>query len=146
MRHPLRLDIAVLAGLFVLAGCKTPVTNAEVDLLMDVQREAWNRGDLAGFVSYYDPSMTFCGGTGVTRGIDNLLTRYQKRYPTAKERGRVGFEIVEVRPLGGDSALVIGKYALVRESPSSGYFTLVVIRSAEGLRIIHDHTSETPPK
>ncbi len=111
---------------------------------MDDQREAWNRGDLVEFVSYYDSSMTFCGGTGVTRGIHDLLTRYQTLYPTRKERGNLTFELVEFRPLGKATALVIGKYALDRESPTSGFFSLVVAHTADGLRIIHDHTTETP--
>jgi len=113
---------------------------------MAVQRQAWNNGDLEKFVSYYDRTMTFCGSSGVTRGIDNLLTRYRTKYPTSKERGTVTFELVDFRPLDPDSALVIGKYSLDRESPSSGYFTLVVARVGSGLRIIHDHTSESLPK
>ena len=133
----------VLATSFT--GCQTQVSRAEVSALMDIQREAWNQGDLREFVSYYDPSMTFCGASGVTRGIDNLLSRYEKKYPTAELRGRLTFELLDVRPLSANSALVLGKYALERKQPSSGFFSLIVSRGAHGLRILHDHTSDAAP-
>lgn len=135
----------VLAVLFAsLASCATPVTRAEVERLMDVQRAAWNRGDLVTFVSYYDPSMTVWDAGGVTRGIDNLLANYQRRYPTAAARGSLTFELLEVRPVEGNSALVLGMYRLDRAEPAAGYFSLLVARTDAGLRILHDHTSESP--
>jgi hypothetical protein len=136
---------ALLIFVATLAGCSTtPVSRSDVSTLMAIQQQAWNEGDLEKFVSYYDPSMTFCGSSGVTRGIGNLLTRYQTKYPTAKERGSLTFQVVDYRPLAGDAALVVGKYALKRDNPSSGYFTLVLARMSQGVRIIHDHTSESP--
>lgn len=124
-----------------LAGCATPIGADDVADLMEIQRQAWNRGDLPEFVSYYDPSMTFSGSDGVTRGTADLLARYRKSYPTAKERGVLTFRVTDVRPLGGSSALVLGEYALAREVPANGFFSLVVIRTPNGVRIIHDHTS-----
>ena len=136
---------ALLISITTLASCSTPpVTRSDVSTLMAIQQRAWNEGNLEKFVSYYDPSMTFCGGSGVTRGVGNLLTRYQTKYPTAKERGTLTFQVVDYRPLAGDAALVIGKYALQRDNPSSGYFTLILARMSQGVRIIHDHTSESP--
>ena len=135
---------ALLIFVATLAGCSTtPVSRSDVSTLMAIQQRAWNEGDLEKFVSYYDPSMTFCGGSGVTRGVGNLLTRYQTKYPTAKERGTLTFQLLDYRPLAGDAVLVIGNYALKRDLPSSGYFTLVLARMSQGVRIIHDHTSES---
>lgn len=135
----------LLSLLTLLASCSTTsITRSDVSTLMTTQQRAWNQGNLEKFVSYYDPSMTFCGSTGVTRGIGNLLSRYQKRYPTAKERGSLTFQVLDYRSLPKGTALVIGKYALKRDDPSSGYFTLVLARTNEGVRIIHDHTSESP--
>ena len=129
--------------LCLLTACAAPVSPREVADLMETQRQAWNRGDLAEFVSYYDPSMTFCGSRGVTRGLDDLLEGYQKRYPTAKERGVLTFKVIEMRPLGGATALVLGQYMIEREEPASGFFSLLVQRMPDGVRIIHDHTSAT---
>ena len=86
-------------------------------------------------------ALAFCGSNGVTRGTDNLLQRYRTKYPTAKERGVLTFTVLELRPLGADTALVIGKYELAREEPASGFFSLIVKRTPDGLRILHDHTT-----
>lgn len=129
-----------------LAGCAaSPVTRAEVDTLMEVQRAAWNRGDLAEFVAYYDPTMTF-SGEEITRGTADLLERYRKGYPTPEARGTLTFQILDVRPLGAQHAVVLGRFHLARKKPSSGYFTLVVERTPDGLRVLHDHTTGSPEK
>ena len=150
LRHllPLSLSLGLLLGSSCTAPPTTPfppapVRTAEVEDLLEVQRQAWNRGDLRTFVDYYHPTMTFLGGSGITRGTEDLLTHYQNRYPTAAARGRLTFEILEVQPLDG-VALVLGRYNLEREEPAFGFFTLIVKRFAEGLRIVHDHTTAAP--
>ena len=136
------LSLLLPLGLVLGSGCAaTPSVRVDdVEDLLEIQRQAWNRGELRTFVDYYHPTMTFLGASGVTRGTADLLTHYQNRYPTAAERGRLTFEILEVRPLD-NAALVLGRYNLEREDPDSGFFTLIVKRFAEGLRIVHDHTT-----
>ena len=138
--------LTLIVSFCLLTSCDTPISSAEVAELMETQRQAWNRGELAEFVSYYDASMTFCGSNGVTRGLDKLLARYKKKYPTAKERGVLTFKILETRPLGSDTALVIGQYILDRDDPASGFFSVIVQRTSDGVRIIHDHSSATEKK
>ncbi len=120
------------------------VQESEVKTLLEAQRKAWNAGDLAGFVRTYAADTTFCSGEGVTRGADDLLANYRRRYPTAADRGILRFDLLELRPIGAASALVIGRYQLDRADPTSGYFSLLVTRTAAGLHIVHDHTSESP--
>jgi ketosteroid isomerase-like protein len=138
-----RFSPALLLGL--LASCSAPpIGTVDVMVMMDVQAEAWNRGDLVAFMEpYWDSeSLTFVGSSGVTRGYDETLARYQAAYPDAATRGKLRFELLEVRDLGrGGAALVLGRFYLDRESPASGTFSLVVERRPEGLRIIHDHSS-----
>jgi ketosteroid isomerase-like protein len=59
--------------------------------------------------------------------------------------GRLTFTIVEVRPLGTDYALVIGKFHLDRSSAaggnSDGVFTLTFQKKQGRWKIIADHTS-----
>jgi len=137
------------ATAILVAGCATapddmtPITREEVQTILDAQAAAWNRGDLAGFVSTYwdDPRLTFCGARGVVRGRQDLLATFERGYPTAEARGRLRFTLVEVRPLGTGAALVLGRYALDREAPAEGWFTLIVERTAQGLAITHDHSS-----
>ena len=138
-----RLSSALLLGL--LTACTAaPIPTVDIRGMMDVQAEAWNRGDLVAFMEPYwnSEELTFVGSSGVTRGFDETLARYQSAYPDAATRGKLRFELLDVRDLGrGDAALVLGRFYLDRESPASGTFSLVVERRPEGLRIIHDHSS-----
>ena len=123
-------------------AANTAPTHDEVVTLLATQAAAWNRGDLEAFVAAYwqDPALTFVGAGGVTRGHRPLLAVYRAAYPDAAARGELTFEVLEVRPLGTTHALVIGRYALARERPDAGIFTLIVERAGE-LRIVHAHTT-----
>lgn len=136
---------AVLGGCAAPEASRTdaPIPQAEVQRVLDAQAAAWNRGDLEAFVDTYwdDPRLTFCGKSGIVRGRSDLLATYQRGYPTPEARGTLSFALLDVRPLGRDSALVLGRYELARAEPASGFFTLVVERTPQGLVITHDHTS-----
>lgn len=130
--------------MFQLTACVAPIRDSDVQGMLDVQAEAWNRGDLVAFMEPYWDSvdLTFVGSSGVTRGHDETLARYQASYPNAATRGRLRFELLDVRPIGqGGAALVLGRFYLDRDEPASGTFSLVVERLPEGLRITHDHSS-----
>jgi beta-aspartyl-peptidase (threonine type) len=140
-----RLAVAVL--LLLSWGCASypPISRAAVDQLLEDQRQAWNRGDWPGFIAGYwaDGRLTFNGASGITRGQRDLLANFQASYPDAAARGVLTFEVLEFRPIGRNAALVLGRYHLERETPASGYFSLVVERTPEGVKITHDHTSES---
>jgi uncharacterized protein (TIGR02246 family) len=108
---------------------------------------AWNRGDLPAFAAFYDdsPQTTFVGREVTRGGGQAILDRYRRGYPTREKMGALAFSEIEVRPLGSDYALAIGKFALKRTpeggGEASGRFTLVLHKTASGWKIIHDHTS-----
>jgi beta-aspartyl-peptidase (threonine type) len=119
---------------------------AAVRAVLDAQVEAWNRGDLEGFMSGYwrSPELVFCSGGTVTRGWEETLARYRARYQSeGREMGRLRFDAVEVLPLGEDAALARGAYRLhMRDGKEPhGLFTLVLRRLDGAWRIVHDHTS-----
>jgi ketosteroid isomerase-like protein len=119
-------------------------TGEAVTAVLTMQQEVWNRGDIAAFMEGYwkSPELSFAGSTGVTRGWQPVLDRYRKKYPDLKAMGHLDFSDLEVRSLGKDAALVIGRWHLKRESGElGGIFTLVFQKFPEGWRIIHDHTS-----
>ena len=133
------------------AGLLPPRTNvggrSDADLpireLLNRQVEAWNRGDIEGFMAGYWKSeqTTFSGTSGVTRGWQGLLDRYRRNYPDRKSMGKLTFSRIEVMPLCADAAMILGDWHLEREEkPVGGVFTLVARRFPEGWRIIHDHT------
>jgi beta-aspartyl-peptidase (threonine type) len=59
--------------------------------------------------------------------------------------GKLAFELIQVDSVGGDGAVVLGRWTLTETDHSgTGVFTVVLERRPEGWRIIHDHTSVGP--
>lgn len=130
-------------ALSALAGCTAPLTRANCERVLQEQAAQWNRGDLRAFVATYWPGdeLTFLGSAGLTRGQEDLLEKYERGYPTAEARGVLNFEVIDFRALGPDHALLLGRYELERAEPDAGYFSLVLQRSGDTVKILHDHTS-----
>ena len=54
---------------------------------------------------------------------------------------------LKIEMIGSDRALVRGRWHLVlTDKKPEGLFTLIFKRFPEGWRIVHDHTSDAPPK
>ena len=117
---------------------------AAIIAVLDMQRQAWNRGDVVAFMESYwnSPEVTFAGSSGITRGWQPVMERYRKNYPDQNTMGHLDFSDLEVRSLGKNAALVLGRWHLKRDSGElGGIFTLVFQQFPNGWRIIHDHTS-----
>ncbi|WDQ18403.1 isoaspartyl peptidase/L-asparaginase [Rhodopirellula sp. P2] len=117
-----------------------------ITALIQQQASDWNAGDIDAFMNVYWKSdqLTFSSGGDVTRGFDATLQRYQQRYPTPEDMGKLTFTDLEFLPLGDSSMQVLGIWKLERDKPIDGRFTLVFQRFPEGWRIVHDHTSKSP--
>ena len=119
----------------------------EVRKLLKDSEDAWNRGDLVTFSSYYDdsPETTFIGREVVRGGVEAILGRYRRAYPTRDAMGTLEFSEIAVRPLAEGVALATGKFTLRRTAAgggdASGRFTLILQRKSGKWKIIHDHTS-----
>jgi len=89
-------------------------------------------------------STTFVGAT-ITRGYQQVLDNYHRRYPTKEKMGRLTFSEIEVKALGAEYASVIGRWHLDRPASAGGdvggIFTLLFRKTASGWKIILDHTS-----
>ena len=114
--------------------------------VLEMQQAAWNRGDVEAFMSGYESSedTTFVGAT-VTRGYQKVLDNYHRRYPTKEKMGQLSFSDIQIRPLGADYASVIGHWHLERSAEAGGdvggIYTLLFRKTAQGWKIILDHTS-----
>ena len=119
----------------------------EIKAMMAKSEAAWNRGDLATFANDYEdsPQTTFIGRDITHGGVQAILERYEKGYPTLEKMGNLTYSEIEVRPLGKDYALANGRFALKRTAAgggdAAGRFTLVLKKTKAGWKIIHDHSS-----
>ena len=140
-----RWMIVVGMMLCLRAALAFPADDLKTDLLriLDLQKIAWNRQDIEGFMAYYwnSQELTFQSGAGRLRGWDSLLERYKKSY-SGENWGILDFTDLEVNVLGAGHAYVIGRYKLaLKDTQREGLFTLIFKRFPEGWRIIHDHSS-----
>jgi ketosteroid isomerase-like protein len=90
------------------------------------------------------PDTTFIGQT-IAHGYQPILERYKAAYANSDAMGRLTFSELDVRMLGPDHAVVVGKYHLTRTAAgggdASGIYSLILEREPEGWRIIVDHTT-----
>ena len=117
---------------------------AAIRSVLESQRDAWNRGDIEGYMDGYDRSekTVFVSGDTVTRGWQTVLERYRKNYDTREKMGVLTFSDLEITLFSNDSASVLGRWSLKRMNDEPhGRFTLIFKRTRKGWRIIHDHTS-----
>jgi uncharacterized protein (TIGR02246 family) len=108
------------------------------------QTEAWNRGDLEGFMEGYwkSDSLVFIGKSGVNRGWQKTLDNYKKGYPDKTAMGQLEFDIIEVRRLAPDHYYVIGKWLLKRSiGDLSGHYDLLWKKIGGKWVIVADHSS-----
>ena len=139
---------AIPALLFLLCGCASAErARREVLAVLTAQTEAWNQGDLDGFLDGYwrSENTTFSSDTGTVHGWEAVQERYRKRYSDRALMGQLSLKGLKVTPLGSGTALVTGSWGLVRkEDTPGGDFTLILVKFPEGWKIISDHTSQSP--
>src|SRR5918996_1271452 len=117
-------------------------TIAAVRTVLDAQREAWNRGDIEGYMDGYARSaeITFVSGDTITRGWQTVHDRYKKNYDSREKMGTLTFSDLKTSVLSKDAAITIGRWHLQRMADEPhGRFTLVFRRTRQGWRIVHDH-------
>lgn len=153
-RSPIRCLVAALL-LVAAVGCEEPAERDEpvepaalqaaVDHLLTQSEEAWNAGDLEGFVGWYErgPETTFLGSSGLTHGWEAIRDRYAGRFQPGAARDSLRFEDLETRPLAPSLGLATARYVLFQDDSvtATGVFTLIVERTPEGWRIIHDQSN-----
>ena len=99
---------------------------------------------LAGFMNGYARarSTIFVSEDTVTRGWQTVRDRYRKKYSDRAKMGTLTFSDLRITPLSADSAVVLGRWSLKRAADQPhGRFTLIFRKTADGWRIVHDHTS-----
>jgi len=143
-------------GLVILLSCAVGTAPAlqqnkhdakgetSIRAVIEAQRDAWNRGDIEGYMDGYDrsPDTVFVSGNNVTRGWQTVLDRYKKGYDSREKMGVLTFSDLEITLLSKNAALVLGRWSLKRtQDEPHGTFTLLFRKTKRGWRIVHDHTS-----
>ncbi len=143
----------ILAALLslVVTACRAPsftdADAASIEAVLVGQRDAWNAGDIDGFMGAYvrGPELVFTSGAAVRRGYDEALARYRAKYVDGGTMGTLAFTDLEVTGLSADAAVVLGRWAVTgTEQAGDGVFSLVLVRRGGAWKILHDHTSATP--
>lgn len=146
----LKFKVLTIA-LFVFYSCSEKLSDQKnskqidaIHSVMQAQAQAWNNGDLDGYMQGYwkSDSLVFTGGKNRTKGWHQSLDRYKKSYPTKISMGMLTFSELETNLISDISAFTTGVWVLDKDSNSvNGRFTLVWKRIHNQWLIIADHTS-----
>jgi uncharacterized protein (TIGR02246 family) len=141
--------ILLTLSLFALAACSSQpaADTTAIRNVMESQQDAWNRGDIEGFMAGYDraETTTFVSGDEMTRGWQTVLDRYKQHYKSKDEMGSLTFSDLDVKPIGKDLAIVDGRWKLTRAGDTPhGRFTLLFRHTGSEWRIVHDTTTAVP--
>jgi uncharacterized protein (TIGR02246 family) len=137
---------AMLRSIFLLmvaALCVCAATADDIQYVLRQQTNAWNRGDIAAFMTTYAPDTVFVSKE-VTHGSAAVRERYEKTYSSREKMGKLTFSELEVRQVGPAAAYAIGHWALDRGAaaggPVEGRFSLVFENRKGRWLIVLDHT------
>jgi len=112
--------------------------------VMNKQIEAWNKGDIDGFMQTYwkSDSLTFVSSPP-TYGWQSTLERYKKHYPDTATMGKLSFNLINLKQISPEYYFVIGEWHLKRtqQKDIGGYFTLLFKKINGEWVIVVDHTS-----
>ncbi len=159
---PARAAPWVALGLLLLFGCRIetivpeggagdeePDIQLQVERMLELQAEAWNAGDLDGFMLHYEraPTTTYIGAAGLLIGYDAIRARYAPLFEPGAARDSLRFTDLRTRPLDQRYGLATARYVLHRggETTSTGPFTLVLMSVEGAWRIVHDQSAADPP-
>lgn len=141
------MKVPLLFFLLLFAAGVSSAQQNDKDLilrLLETQRNDWNKGNIEAYMQGYakTDSLLFVGKGGPKYGWLNTLNNYIRSYPDQAAMGYLSFDIKEVRIVSYDYAFVLGSWHLKREKDEpSGYFTLILKKTAGEWRIVIDHSS-----
>jgi ketosteroid isomerase-like protein len=154
-----RLVCAAALALFCLAPAATraraqdesPLHTAsheelEIVKVLLIQEKAWNSGDLDTYLKgFKDSPDTVFMGRQISRGYAQIADDYRKNYPNRTMMGQLSFSELEAHPISDTLATCLGRYHLDRGrkdgGAADGIFSLVLEKTADGWKVILDHTS-----
>lgn len=148
---PITLALALCAPAAASAQRSDPLftaTRQQLDVVKIIlaQQDAWNKGDLDGYLSHYKNAPdTQAVLASLVRGVENIRSAYKVNFPNRDSMGTIEDSEVEVRALGDNFALATGKYHLARSRKAggdvAGTFTEVFEKTSAGWQIIFSEST-----
>lgn len=139
--------IILLFCLISLTSCTSQTTEKEdKDAIISVlrqQEKAWTNNDIDGYMQGYwkSDSLKFYGSSGLTKGWQQTLDNYKKRYPTKDHFGTLTFKINDISKIKEESYWVMGTYHLKRNLGDANGFFMIIFKKINGeWRIVADTT------
>jgi ketosteroid isomerase-like protein len=139
----------LMAPIVSAAPSQIQNATAQIRSVLRAQQDAWNRGDIDGFMNGYarSASTVFVSEDTIRRGWETVRERYREKYSDRAKMGALTFSDLEITLLSPDAAVALGRWSLQRANDQPhGRFTLIFKRLPEGWRIVHDHTSAAPAR
>ena len=95
------MAVAVFAAPEQTANAATQIRS-----VLQAQQDAWNRGDIDGFMNGYarSTSTVFISEDTIRRGWQTVRDRYKKKYSNRAKMGTLAFSDLEITLLSSDSA------------------------------------------
>ena len=104
--------------------------------------DAWNRGDLDGYLATYAEDARWVSGATVIRGRPQIAAAFRSRFDSADKMGRLEAENLEVEVIGESDAVVFGEWVhMLGERVRRGVFTVHVRRFGDEWLTVSDHAS-----
>jgi hypothetical protein len=139
---------ALFACFFLILGCSLTAQEdadfAQIRAALKQQEADWNKGDIPAFMEVYWKSaqLQFIGAAGVTKGWQQTLDGYKRRYPDRDAMGQLTFGIVSMEKLGKKSVFLVGTWDLKRKNDAPGGHFILIWKKIQGKWVITaDHTS-----
>ncbi|MGZ3763798.1 MAG: YybH family protein [Mucilaginibacter sp.] len=146
-RYPFFLIILFFAALSTQVKAQqsadTHSKESAIIAAMKNSENDWNKGDLGNFMKMYIDSSTMMMPTGPA-GLTTIRELYEKKYFNGKmPKQNLRYDELKVTLLGANYALLTGKFTLYGNNipERTGRYSLVMVYTADGWKILHDHSS-----
>ena len=131
--------------LFVLSCSKNNANDIDaIKQILTIQQICWNNGDIDGFMlGYWNSDKFKFSWHGIEYGWKNALEKYKISYPTKESMGEFSFEILDVKLTSDTTAVLDGKWELIRKNDNpKGNFTYIFQKFENNWLIISDYTTD----
>ena len=136
----------LISVLFTITAKAQSYSDKQAALIVTAMKSSendWNKGDLDSFMKMYTNESTMMMPAGPT-GISAIRELYEKKYFNGKmPKQNLHYDDLKVTLLGEKYALLTGKFTLSGNNlpERSGRYSLVMVLTKDGWKILHDHSS-----